>query len=234
MICPKCGKEAGAGKFCQSCGAPVAAGQPIAAEPTVAAQKNMIPCKSCGTPMAKSAKTCPKCGAKNKKPIYKRWWLWALIILVLIIIIAAAGSNDDEKTPVSGEGTTISAQADATDAEKTTKATEAAKTYEKYDVTDLFKALDANAINAKNQFENKYVELTGYISNMDASGDYIGLGANPDNYDYMFDSIQCYIKSDEQLNKITQLSKGDQITIRGKITSVGELMGYSLNIDSIL
>ena len=235
MICPKCGNEAGDGKFCQSCGAPVADVQPTAAEPTVTAlPKNMIACKSCGTPMAKNAKTCPKCGAKNKKPIYKRWWLWALIAVVLIIIFASAGSGDDEKTPAQSNGTTVAAQEKTAKEAQTAKTTEAAKTYEKHDVTDLFKALEGNAINAKNQFENKDVELTGYISNIDASGDYIGLGANPDDYEYMFDSVQCYIKSDEQLNKITQRSKGDRITIRGTITSVGEVMGYSMNIDSIV
>lgn len=37
--------------------------------------------------MAKSAKRCPKCGAKNKKLIYKRWWFWCIVICVMIFAL---------------------------------------------------------------------------------------------------------------------------------------------------
>ena len=50
----------------------------------------MVTCKHCGTEIAASAKVCPKCGGKNKKPIYKRPWFIALIV---IIIIGAIGSD---------------------------------------------------------------------------------------------------------------------------------------------
>ena len=35
-------------------------------------KKKLISCKACGQEIAKSAKRCPKCGAKNKKPIFKK------------------------------------------------------------------------------------------------------------------------------------------------------------------
>ena len=58
----------------------------------------MINCKSCGAEIATSAKSCPKCGAKNKKPIWKRVWVW---ILAIIILFAAMGgsSNTDTSDP---------------------------------------------------------------------------------------------------------------------------------------
>ena len=34
-------------------------------------REKLTTCKSCGEEIAKSAKTCPKCGGKNKKPIFK-------------------------------------------------------------------------------------------------------------------------------------------------------------------
>ena len=43
----------------------------------------------------------------------------------------------------------------------------------------------------------------------------------------------CYIKSDEQLDKIKELSTGDDVTVGGKVTNVGEIMGYSIDIDYI-
>ena len=49
-------------------------------------------CKHCGTEIAESASICPKCGGKNKKPLYKRWWFW--VIIVVIVIAAIAGGED--------------------------------------------------------------------------------------------------------------------------------------------
>ena len=40
-------------------------------------------CPVCGKEMAAGAKACPSCGAKNKKPIYRRWWFWVLVVLVI-------------------------------------------------------------------------------------------------------------------------------------------------------
>lgn len=47
------------------------------------AKSKMIVCKTCGAEIAKSAKSCPHCGAKNKKPVFKRWWFWVIVIALL-------------------------------------------------------------------------------------------------------------------------------------------------------
>ena len=59
-------------------------------------------CKICGKEIAKSAKICPACGAKNKKPIYKRWWFIVLIIIVVLIILFSAlgGSSAEDNEAV--------------------------------------------------------------------------------------------------------------------------------------
>ena len=49
-------------------------------------------CKTCGEEIAKNAKTCPNCGAKNKK---SNLLLIGIIALVVIIIAAAAGGSDE-------------------------------------------------------------------------------------------------------------------------------------------
>ncbi len=64
--------------------------------------KNMIKCKTCGTEIAKSAKACPSCGAKNKKPIYKRVWFWAVIVILFLIILSNIGGNDNKDSSSSG------------------------------------------------------------------------------------------------------------------------------------
>lgn len=56
--------------------------------------KKMITCRACNQEIAKSAKACPHCGARNKKPIFKKWWFWAIVV-VLIFAVANSG-NDNE------------------------------------------------------------------------------------------------------------------------------------------
>lgn len=51
-------------------------------------------CKACGKEIAKSAKTCPHCGAKNKKkPI------GCLIALILFLLAGACGAGGNTDTP---------------------------------------------------------------------------------------------------------------------------------------
>ena len=33
----------------------------------------LISCNTCGAEISASAKTCPSCGAKNRKPFYRKW-----------------------------------------------------------------------------------------------------------------------------------------------------------------
>lgn len=49
----------------------------------------LINCKVCGQPVAKSAKTCPHCGAKQKKSGF-RMFIASLLIFAGIILIAVS------------------------------------------------------------------------------------------------------------------------------------------------
>ena len=50
-------------------------------------------CKNCNNAMPANMKICPACGAKNKKPFYKRWWFIFIVIIVLLGIIGSIGDN---------------------------------------------------------------------------------------------------------------------------------------------
>ncbi len=65
----------------------------------------LMQCKTCGAELAPSAKTCPKCGAKNKKPIYKRPWF--IILAVMIVIGLVSGGNDGPKSTGSVSNTDV-------------------------------------------------------------------------------------------------------------------------------
>lgn len=69
----------------------------------------LINCNTCGKEMAYSAKNCPNCGAKNKKPFYKKVWFWVLAVIIVIGIGGAAGSNSNDtagrdKEPIASKG----------------------------------------------------------------------------------------------------------------------------------
>lgn len=103
--------------------------------------------------------------------------------------------------------------------------------YTNIDIETLFSDLDNNAASASDKYKNNYYAVNGILGTIDSDGSYIYLES--DNNDYMFESITCSIKNEEQLKTIKKLSKGDRIIVKGKITSVGEFLGYRIDIDYI-
>lgn len=62
----------------------------------------MKKCKVCSKEIASNAKSCPECGAKNKKAIYKRPWF---IVLAIIIILGTVGESSYEDSTVANNKT---------------------------------------------------------------------------------------------------------------------------------
>lgn len=188
-------------------------------------KEHLTNCKACGAEMASSAGACPRCGAKNRKPFYKKWWFWALIVLV------AAGALGGQ-TSSAPAGTADPPAAAAASSSGAASAPEPVS-YAAYNVTELFDALSDNAMNAQQTYEGQYVEITGYLGTIDASGKYIGVNAGSRNYDYFLQEVHCTLKNDGQRQAVAAMQTDDPITVRGKIQSVGEVMGYTLAVDSI-
>ena len=187
----------------------------------------MTTCKTCGKEMAKSAKVCPSCGAKNKKPFFTRPWFIAIVALIIIGAIASGGKSESgNTTAVADKTNSNNSEVKDTTAESTTIAIE----YADYTVDDLMAQLEENALKASNDHKGENVRITGKLNNIDSSGKYISLVPNTD---FAIIGVQCYIKNDETKAKVAELSKDSLVTLTGKITDVGEVLGYSLNIDNI-
>lgn len=97
---------------------------------------------------------------------------------------------------------------------------------------ELLKTLEDNAMKAE-EYEGKNLAVRGKLLTIDSDGSYITLDAVNDEELMSFDSISCNIKTEEQKEKVKNLTKGDEITVKGKMVDVGEVMGYEMDIDSI-
>ena len=67
----------------------------------------MKKCKACSKEIATNAKSCPGCGAKNKKPIYKRAWFWAVAV---IVVVGTSGGSDTDNSKETNSGNVESVQ----------------------------------------------------------------------------------------------------------------------------
>ena len=186
----------------------------------------MTTCKTCGKEMAKSAKVCPSCGAKNKKPFFTKPWFIAIVALIIIGAIDSGGKYKSGNTTTVADKT----NSDNSEVKDTTAEITTAIEYTDYTVDDLMAQLEDNALKASNDHKGENVRITGKLNNIDSSGKYISLVPNTD---FAIIGVQCYIKNDETKSKVTELSKDSLVTLTGKITDVGEVLGYSLNIDNI-
>lgn len=59
----------------------------------MAKQSKIKVCKNCNNPLPEKATVCPSCGAKNKKPFYKRIWFIVLAVIVVIAAVASIGGG---------------------------------------------------------------------------------------------------------------------------------------------
>ena len=189
--------------------------------------KNMKKCQICGNEIAKNAKVCPSCGAKNKKPFYKKAW-FIICALVVVIAVAANSGKDTNEQPANTE---TKQQAETTSAQQSEQKTEEVIQYTSYDVSELMNDMESNALKAETKYNKQYLELTGRLGTIDSDGKYISL--MPSDNEFAIIGVHCNIKNDEQKAKVAELSAGDIITVKGKIVSIGEVMGYTLDIDSI-
>lgn len=152
--------------------------------------------------------------------------LAALIALIVVISVASSGGGGgaDELDTASPEGSSAPVASKKPSAPKVNEAAMVASSKE------MIALLTANALKAKNTYDDKRVTVSGFVGSIDASGDYFAL--DPEKNAIIFTGIQVRT-SDEFNGQVANFSKGQAVTVTGKITDVGEVLGYQLKAESI-
>ena len=186
-------------------------------------------CKNCGKEIDNKAVVCIHCGnavkPKKSKNILKKWWFWLIVAIVVIAVASSGGNteNTNDTTVTTSNGEHVSDEA--------TLPVEVV--YEVVDLRTMFDDLKNNAMKAEANYQKKHIEVTGEISSFDSDGKYISIRVvGGDAWD--FDTMLCKIKNDEQRALLIERSVGDEVTLKGKVTSIGEVLGYSMDIEAIV
>ena len=175
-------------------------------------------CKNCKNEIDSKAKFCPIC--RKKQGGLPKWAIVLIVIFAIIVLAMAFGGDTDENSTSSNNSVNNSSNQTPENIE-----------YEKVSKDDLDAALDNNAAAAKEKYNKKYVEITGKLGTIDSDLKYISLLSSTKEYDII--GIHCTIKNQSQKDVIKTLSSDQEITVKGKITDVGEVLGYYLDITEI-
>lgn len=183
----------------------------------------MVPkkCINCNSDIPTGKKVCINCGKDYRNFFVKHKAFSVIIVVVLLAVIAGIGNSD--KNTQNQDTQQVSSKAE----DKVTTPIE----YIAINIDALETELKNNAAVAKEKYEGKYLAITGRLGTIDASLKYISLLSITDKWD--ISGVHCTIKNEQQKTTVKTLKKDDTIVVKGKITSVGEVLGYYLDIDEI-
>lgn len=97
-------------------------------------------CKTCNAEIAANAKVCPNCGAKNKKPFFKKPIFYILILVIIGVIAAVSGGGNKDIDYSKPE---VSVIAD-----------------------EIMRDYSENSVTADEKYKDKVVEVKGKISTL--------------------------------------------------------------------
>ena len=148
------------------------------------------------------------------QPWFKKKRFWAIGVIGIFLIMPLTG---------------CSASTDSSDSSSDSASEAPAEPAVDVTAEKLISDLEGNALNAKTTWENKRVRITGIVYNIDASGDYFSLRGDDE-----FSFTNVTIDIDESLvGAVSAFTIGQKVTVTGTISDVGELMGYSVDAESI-
>lgn len=108
------------------------------------------------------------------------------------------------------------------------------KTYVDADLNTMLNEAKENAAASNKKYKDKDKDIkimNGTVNNINSDASYITLKAGQ-----RFDMLQaqCYTHGNKELkDQVTNLKKGQNVTVYGHVKDVGEIMGYQVDIDKM-
>ena len=90
-------------------------------------------------------------------------------------------------------------------------------------MNDLIADLENNPAMAKQKYKDMYINVTGIVDNIDSDGKYFSI---KNDEDFILTGLQISLDKDQQ-EGLANISMNQEITVKVKITDVGEVLGYS-------
>lgn len=158
-------------------------------------------CRTCGEKIAKSARVCPHCGAKQHQGLLA--FDYALLIISLVLLFYGLFvALDNRNAPVAQSGN-VSGSPEQPEIINVS-------------ASNLVSAYEANTVQADELYKNKIVAISGTVQ--DISQDMVSKDPC-----VLLESgnvlVQCFF-SESESDSVSQLSDGDEITIIGKCTGL--------------
>ena len=100
---------------------------------------------------------------------------------------------------------------------------------ETVNVEQMLLDLNQNEMRAQKKYADKWFEIVGRLGGMDSEGEYFSLVGEA----FSMVDVHCKIPKDkrEELTDIlANMNKGEHIAVKGKVTDMGEIMGYHVSI----
>lgn len=200
-------------------------------------------CKGCQSEIDAKAKKCPQCQTDLRNWFAKHKIFSGIGIIIVIAVIASAASQSGEKTDSSSSANTDSSSSANTSApasqEKPADSQPAAPEVTPVDITAFIAEFDANKIAAQDKYKDKYVQLTGFVSNIsggDFGGIYVVIDPNQGEdmgygvtTPYFGTNVQCYPEKSD----VASLTNGQQITVKGQVEDM-KIMSVQLKNCSVV
>lgn len=149
-----------------------------------------------------------------KKRIYQRLWFWVVVIVLLSALYRAIPDVPAEDVDE------YAGNVPRSDVE-----------YIEVTVDELAEEFHANELRAKDEYIGAYVSVTGRLRVIDDDGKYLCL--YPMGYE-SFDNVHCILMNDgDQLARLKEYSLDDTVTVKGKITELGDFHDIKLEADCL-
>lgn len=135
----------------------------------------------------------------------KNKFLIVLGVVVLLAVLAGVGGSGDKEEEKEIE-------------------------YNKVDIQAMYDDLENNPAAAAEKYKDTYIEFSGSMDVIDSDLAYIGVMPTEG---FHIVSVRCNLKDDAQKDFVKNAAKGDVVTVKGKCTEVGEILGYTVDVKEL-